>query len=176
MLIPAKRIKKYGYRIAMSRLDSFIFRMTAQREILNHLSSRLGQLDGPVLELGLGNGRTFDHLREIFPDRRIIVFDRAVGAHKTSVPEPENMVVGEIRETAQKFIGVNAALVHVDIGTGYDDKDAITLTWLPQLMAGLVGPNGYAVSGLELKHAQLEALPLPPSVGEGRYFLYRRVE
>ena len=129
-----------------------------------------------MLELGLGNGRTFDHLRECFPERRIIVFDRAVGAHKTSVPEPENMVVGEIRETAQKFIGINAALAHVDIGTGYDDKDAITLTWLPQLMAGLVAPDGYAVSGLELQHPQLEALPLLPGVVKGRYFLYRRVE
>ncbi len=160
----------------MSRLDSFISRMTAQREILNHLRGRLDRLGGPVLELGLGNGRTFDHLRECFPDRRIIVFDRAVGAHKTSVPEPENMVVGEIRETARKFIGINAALAHVDIGTGYDDKDAITLTWLPQLMAGLVAPHGYAVSGLELRHPQLEALPVLPGVEEGRYFLYRRVE
>ncbi|UXN66708.1 class I SAM-dependent methyltransferase (plasmid) [Phyllobacterium sp. A18/5-2] len=159
----------------MSRLDSFIFRMTAQREILNHLTGKLDGLDGPILELGLGNGRTFDHLRECFPDRRIIVFDRAVGAHKTSTPEPENMVVGEIRETAQQYIGVNAALAHVDIGTGYDEKDAITLTWLPQLMAGLVAPNGFAVSGLELQHPHLEPLPMPPGVEKGRYFLYRRV-
>lgn len=160
----------------MSRLDSFILRMTAQREILNHLSGKLNELDGPVLELGLGNGRTFDHLRECFPDRRIIVFDRAVGSHKTSTPDAGNMVVGEIRETAQKYIGVNAALAHVDIGTGYNDKDAITLTWLPQLMAALVAPHGFAVSGLELQHPQLEPLPLPPTVENGRYFLYRRVE
>ncbi len=150
--------------------------MTAQREILNHLSGQLNELGGPVLELGLGNGRTFDHLRECFPERKIIVFDRAVGSHKTSTPDPENMVVGEIRDTAQKFIGVNAALVHVDIGTGYDEKDAMTLTWLPQLMAGLVAPHGFAVSGLELQHPQLEPLPLPPTVEKGRYFLYRRVE
>jgi trans-aconitate methyltransferase len=159
----------------MSRLDSFIHRMRAQRDILNHICDTVKKMEGPVLELGLGNGRTFDHLRERFPGRRIIVFDRAVGAHKTSVPDPENMVVGDIRETAQNFIGINAALVHVDIGTGYDDKDAITLTWLPQLAAALLAPEGMVASGLELKHPQLEPLPLPPSVDEGRYFLYRRV-
>ena len=32
--------------------------------------------DGPVIELGLGNGRTYDHLRERLPGRRIIAFDR----------------------------------------------------------------------------------------------------
>jgi trans-aconitate methyltransferase len=159
----------------MSRLDSFIHRMRAQRDILNNICDAVKTMEGPVLELGLGNGRTFDHLRERFPGRRIIVFDRAVGSHKTSTPDPEDMVVGDIRETAQNFIGINAALVHVDIGTGYDDKDAITLTWLPQLAAALLAPDGMVASGLELKHPQLEPLPLPPTVDDGRYFLYRRV-
>jgi hypothetical protein len=150
--------------------------MRAQRDILNAIGDAVREMEGPVLELGLGNGRTFDHLRERFPGRRIIVFDRAVGSHKTSTPDPENMVIGDIRETARKLIGINAALVHVDIGTGYDEKDAITLTWLPQLAAALLAPHGMVASGLELKHPQLEPLPLPPTVDEGRYFLYRRVE
>ncbi|MEK1889893.1 MAG: class I SAM-dependent methyltransferase [Phyllobacterium sp.] len=160
----------------MSRLDSFIHRVTAQRDVLNHIRGRVDEMEGPVLELGLGNGRTFDHLRELFPSKRIIVFDRAVGSHKSSTPDPENMVLGDIRETAQTFIGVDAALVHVDIGTGYDDKDAITLTWLPQLAAGLLKPGGLVASGLELVHPQLEAMPICSSVPVGRYFLYRRIE
>ncbi len=159
----------------MSRLDSFIHRMMAQRDVLNGIRKTVNGVEGPVLELGLGNGRTYDHLRELFPERRIIVFDRAVGSHKTSTPDPENMVLGDIRETAQTFAGVNAALVHVDIGTGYDDKDAITLTWLPQISAALLGPGGLVASGLELKHPRLDPLPLPESVPAGRYFLYRRI-
>ena len=85
------------------------------------------------------------------------------------------MVLGNIRETGQRFIGIDAALAHADIGTGYDDKDAITLTWLPQLMAGVLAPGGIALSGLPLDHAQLQPMPLPPSVKTGRYFLYRRL-
>jgi trans-aconitate methyltransferase len=158
----------------MSRLDSFIRRLTAQRDILNHLAEDVAQLDGPIMELGLGNGRTFDHLRERFPGRRILAFDRAANASAHSMPPAGDLILGEIEETAQAFLGIDAALAHADIGTGYPDKDAITLRWLPQLMAGVVVSGGVAVSGLPLDHPDLVPLPLPAGVQEDRYFLYRR--
>ena len=55
----------------MSRLDSFIRRLEAQRACLNQAAALIVGLDGAVLELGLGNGRTYDHVRELFPDREI---------------------------------------------------------------------------------------------------------
>ncbi|RUU66597.1 hypothetical protein EOC99_05815, partial [Mesorhizobium sp. M7A.T.Ca.TU.009.01.1.1] len=113
----------------MSRLENFISRMTAQRDILDQVCVEVAKMEGLVFELGLGNGRTFHHLRERLPGRRIVVFDREVGAHASSIPKAENLVLGEIRETARKFIGIEAALVHADIGTGYDDRDAVTATW-----------------------------------------------
>lgn len=165
----------YGNLWIMSRLDSFIRRLTAQRDILNAIVGEVARLEGPVLELGLGNGRTFDHLREQLPGRRIVAFDWDVRAHGSSIPKGDDMVLGDIRETAQRFVGIDAALAHADIGTGYDDRDAITLTWLPQLMAGVLAPGGFALSGLPLDHPQLQPMPLPQTVKEGRYFLYRRV-
>ena len=159
----------------MSRLDSFINRLTAQRDLLNHIArENMLPLQGAVLELGLGNGRTFNHLREVFSDRRIIVFDRAVAAHKSSIPDQENIVLGEISQTAAGFAGQDAAMVHADIGTGYDDVDAQTLTWLPDLAASLLATGGIAASGLPLSHPQLDALALPPGIAADRYFLYRR--
>lgn len=160
----------------MSRLDSFIRRLTAQRDILNHVRDDLElPRNGAIMEVGLGNGRTFNHLRELFPERRIIAFDRAMGAHASSVPVAEDMVIGEISETAPAYIGSEAALVHADIGTGYPEKDAITLTWLPQLAVGLLGVGGIAISGLPLEHPALEPLPVPDSVPTDRYFLYRKI-
>jgi S-adenosyl-L-methionine methyltransferase len=159
----------------MSRLDSFILRVTAQRDILNHIARDLHLPDeGAVLEIGLGNGRTYSHLRELFPGRRIICFDRAMGAHATSVPAPDDLVLGEIAVTAPAFVGQDAALVHADIGTGYADKDAVTLTWLPGLTSSLLAPGGLAVSGLPLDHLDLGPLPLPAGVKSDRYFLYRK--
>jgi hypothetical protein len=159
----------------VSRLDSFINRMSAQRDLLNHVRDH-GDLpaDGPVFEIGLGNGRTFSHLRECFGGRRIIAFDRKLASHASATPEPENFVEGEIRETGQAFLGWNAALVHADIGTGYPDVDAVTLTWLPQMVAGMLAPGGIAVSGLPLEHPDLSPLPRLETIQEGRYFQYRR--
>ncbi|MDO1582924.1 class I SAM-dependent methyltransferase [Rhizobium oryzicola] len=159
----------------MSRLDSFINRMSAQRDLLNHVrDAALLPSSGMVFEIGLGNGRTFSHLRELFPDRRIIAFDRKLASHASATPEHQDFIEGEIHETGQRFLGSEAALVHADIGTGYPDKDAITLTWLPQLTAGLLQKGGIAVSGLPLEHANLEALPLVSTIQSGRYFIYRR--
>ncbi|MCO5732349.1 class I SAM-dependent methyltransferase [Rhizobium sp. SSA_523] len=159
----------------MSRLDSFINRMSAQRDMLNHVRDTYSLPEGgAIFEIGLGNGRTFSHLRENFPDRRIIAFDRKLASHADGTPDRENFVEGEIRETGQAFIGAEAALVHADIGTGYDDKDAVTLTWLPQMVAGMLASGGYAVSGLPLSHPELEELPPLPNVRQGRYFHYRR--
>ncbi|NLR98308.1 hypothetical protein HGP17_15945 [Rhizobium sp. P38BS-XIX] len=158
----------------MSRLDSFIRRLSAQRDILNSVADDVRRLDGPVLELGLGNGRTFDHLRELFQDRRIIAFDRAANAYGPSMPSTDNLILGEIKDTARQYIGAGASLAHADIGTGYEEKDAITLTWLPEIMAGVLASGGIAVSGLPLEHANLQELPRPSSVKEGRYFIYRR--
>ena len=158
----------------MSRLDSFIRRLTAQRDILNSIVDLVGPLEGPVIEFGLGNGRTYDHLREIFAGRRIIAFDREVRSYSSSTPPAEDMVTGDIKETGQTFIGIDAALAHADIGTGHDEIDAITLTWLPQLMVGVLRQGGIAVSGLPLDRPELEQLPLPEGIKSGRYFLYRR--
>jgi hypothetical protein len=159
----------------MSRLDSFIGRIAAQRDVLNHIMTEIAAMEGPIVELGLGNGRTYDHLRERLPGRRIIAFDRALAAHRSSTPEAGNLVLGEISETAAAFQGLSAALVHADIGTGYDDRDAVTLTWLPDLAACLLRAGGIAASGLPLDHPELRPFPLPSCVPEGRYFLYRRV-
>lgn len=159
----------------MSRLDSFIRRMTAQRDLLNMAARDPGLPPGMVLEIGLGNGRTYSHLRELFPDRRIVAFDRALRAHSGSTPAPDDLILGEIDQTARAFAGQGAALVHADIGSGHDDLDALTLRWLPGLVAGLLAPGGLAVSGLPLATPALVALPLPPTVERGRYDLYRKI-
>ncbi|MEQ1943596.1 class I SAM-dependent methyltransferase [Mesorhizobium sp. VNQ89] len=159
----------------MSRLESFIRRLTAQRDILDMICRDLDLRDGPVMELGLGNGRTYDHLRERLPGRRIIAFDRVNGANLRSLPLEGDLILGEISETAPAFAGIGAALVHADIGSGYDDLDEMNLRWLPQLTVDLLATGGIAASGVPLDHPELNVLPLPEGIRPGRYFLYRKV-
>ncbi|OED38063.1 hypothetical protein AB833_21295 [Chromatiales bacterium (ex Bugula neritina AB1)] len=159
----------------MSRLDSFIRRMTAQRDILNQVADdAILPEQGAILEFGLGNGRTYSHLQELYPSRRIIVFDRVQMAHSSCIPDEENLVLGEIIETAREYIGFDAAMVHADIGSGSDEIDAVTVQWLPELMSGVLSSGGIAICGLPLEHEELSPLAIPEAIDNKRYFLYRK--
>ncbi|MDB5658511.1 MAG: hypothetical protein JWS10_1126 [Cypionkella sp.] len=118
----------------MSRLDLFVNRITAQRDILNLIAARrLLPETGAILEVGLGNGRTYSHLVDSFAGRRIVVFDRAVASHGTSTPPEADLILGEISETGAAYAKGDAAMVHADIGTGYPEKDAKIQAWCRNL-------------------------------------------
>src|SRR3546814_20416823 len=59
----------------LSRLESVLRRLRAQRDCLDLAVRLVRDLPGPVFELGLGNGRTYAHLRERRPERKLLVFD-----------------------------------------------------------------------------------------------------
>ena len=105
----------------MSRLDSAIRRLEAQRACLNLASELLADTPGPIFELGLGNGRTYDHLRERFPHREIFVFERKVSAHPDCIPDDDHLFLGDALEwlpaVTERFHG-EVALAHADIGSG----------------------------------------------------------
>src|SRR5690606_39857021 len=89
----------------MSRLDSFIRRLEAQRACLGLAAAMIHALPGPVLELGLGNGRTYDHLRELLPEREIFVFEREVNAHPDCIPDAAHLILGDVRATLPQAYG-----------------------------------------------------------------------
>ncbi len=160
-----------------SRLEVFIARMSAQKAFLDDVAGRLPGVPGPVLELGLGNGRTFDHLRAVLPDREIFVFDRAVTAHPASIPDGEHIIIGEIRETLAwcgHRISERAALVHCDLGTGDATADLAKAAWLAPLIAERTGAGGFVASGIELAMDGFDELPRSDAARLGRYWLYRR--
>lgn len=156
----------------MSRLDSFIRRMTAQRDALNQIAPHVPPV-GQVVELGYGSGRTYDHLVEQYGAARIIVFDDREWPKMPKSPAPSAYVLGDIKETAPAYAGLGAALVHADIGNGLEQVDAITLTWLPQVVNLLAASGGLILSGLPLERPEFEPLPLE-NVDPDRYHLYRK--
>lgn len=148
--------------------------MSAQRDVLNDLVPKLAAVPGLVFEFGLGSGRTYDHLREVLPGRRIVVFESVVAANPVVRLCADDLMVGDIRETASRFPDGSAALVHVDIETGVAAIDAELASWLPGLVARLLVPGGYGASGAALQDPRLVPCPLPPGVPAGRYHLVRR--
>ena len=163
----------------MSRLDSFIRRMQAQRACLDWAAEAVSSLPGPVLELGLGNGRTYDHLRERLPARDIYVFDRRVKAHPACIPPDNRLFLGEVVDTlvaARDRIGGTAALVHTDLGTGVAEDNRRLAETVGPLIDALVANGGVIVANHELHIDRWQLLPEPDGVKPGRYFLYRAGE
>ena len=166
----------------MSRLDSFIARMQAQKILLDAAAAEVrtagDRLPGPVFELGLGNGRTFDHLREVLPGRRIIAFDRTLDANPRSVPPREDLILGDIEVTAPEFarrFGATGALLHADLGNGIPADELRLQGWLPNGVLALIRPGAFIVTSTRLEHARLSEQPLPATVAPGRYYIYRRI-
>ena len=162
----------------MSRLDSFIRRLEAQRACLELAADLVADLDGEVLELGLGNGRTYDHLRKLFPHRKIYVCERRVAAHPDCVPPPELLLLGDMRETlpaVRARLAGRVVLAHLDPGNGEIAASKALADHLAPLIVPLLQLNGVLVSEPAITADQLSALPLPGGIEPGRYNLYRRV-
>ena len=160
----------------MSRLDSFIRRVTAQRDCLNMAAEMIRNVPGPVLELGLGNGRTFDHLRELMPDREIFVFDRRIAAHPDCIPDDDHMILGDITETlpeAISRIGAPAALAHCDLGTGVREDNLRLAAFIAPTLDTLMAPGGIVISDQEYDVAGWQPVDLPVGVAPGRYYVNR---
>ena len=162
----------------MSRLDSFIRRLEAQRACLGLAAQLVGDLDGALLELGLGNGRTYDHLRELFPGRDIFVCERCVAAHPDCIPPDQFLILGDMRETlpaARNDLAGRIVLAHLDPATGDVEGSRTLVHDLAPLIAPLLRQGGVLVSEPAIDLPGLAVLALPPGVAPGRYHMYRRV-
>jgi hypothetical protein len=161
----------------MTRLDSAIRRLTAQRDLLDWATSKISP-QGLVLELGLGNGRTYDHLRNRLPGREIYVFERSPAAHPDCIPPDPYLLVGDVFETLPRFIerfGPGcAALVHTDIGTGDEEANRQLARRLAPLFENLLQPGGLLLADRAFDLACCEDISSETVVAEGRYFVYRR--
>lgn len=154
-----------------------ILRLEAQRACLNWARTAVADLPGPIVELGLGNGRTYDHLRSLFPDRHIFVLERQPAPHPACMPDAQHLIVGDLRDTLPgllAMIGSPAAFVHSDIGTADAARNARIAAWLAEALPPLVAPGGLVASDQKLDSDALERLPLPGGLPVDRYFLYRR--
>ena len=162
----------------MTRLDLFIDRMVSQRACLDHAIAETALIDGPVFELGLGNGRTYHHLRERIGDARsIYVFERAIASHPESTPPDEQVILGDVTETLpatlQRF-GPVASLIHADLGGHNAKKNDIFARKVSPLIEPLLAEGGMRGSSDRMYFDTLTEMPLPGGAVQGRCFIYRR--
>ncbi|WP_298913695.1 class I SAM-dependent methyltransferase [uncultured Roseobacter sp.] len=157
----------------MSRLESMRRRLSAQIDGLNWAAEAIGDIGGDVLELGLGNGRTYDHLRQQLPTRRIWVIDRVLQPHPSCVPPEENFLLGEADDMLQELArrGQKFALAHYDFGFGIKDLDVKEGARLSPLIAPLMVSGGLLVSQQPL--TGFTKISGPDTIDPERYLFFR---
>jgi hypothetical protein len=150
--------------------------MQAQRDCLNFAAQAIEDIPGPVFEIGLGSGRTYDHLRQILPDRDIYVFERQLKSIAACTPPTDRLFAGEIEETliqALETLGKTVALAHYDMGTSDDAGNRKLADRVSPLLHELMFPGALIVSNVAMHVRQWSAEPEPACVKPGRYFIYR---
>jgi len=166
----------------LTRLERFMARTSAQRACIDDAASRIAALPGDVWEVGLGNGRTYDHLRDRFAGRDIVVFDREIAAHPECVPPDNLMRLGDFRETIPAEVGRRegkVAVIHADIGTANIDKSRAMGRWLAPLFARALASGGFLIGDQPMDDAALVPVALTDIAGAGSlpsdaYFCYRK--
>jgi len=152
--------------------------MSAQRDCLNYAANQLVGIEGVVLEFGLGNGRTYDHLCSLFDKSDIYVFDRHVKAHEACIPDTEHMIIGDfldsLRGVSNQFEGL-AKFVHCDVGSGDKAASMVLAQKVGDLLEGLIQKGGVIVSDQPIVKLNWESLALPAGIAEGRIYLYRQL-
>ena len=131
---------------------------------------------GVVFEMGLGHGRTYDHLRTYLPEREIFVLDREIDCFDDCIPPDDRLTARRHRRHACRRrhalwrpSGVGAS----DLGS-YDEPHNVAMSAkLSRLLPAVLAPGAIVLSDLPLELSGTRALPLPAGAREGRYFLYR---
>lgn len=157
-------------------LTRMIARLNAQRACLDEAARYIAELPGPVLEVGLGRGRTYDRLRHLFPDRDVWAFDFAVRCPDSVRPPDALTVLGDFRQTLSAMrprLGGRAALVHADFGSEDEHEDRRLANDIAPLLVAMLAPGAVLVGDRPLQDAALESLPAPSDTGFS-YYLYRR--
>ena len=165
-----------------SRLERMIARLATQRALLGRAAEFIAGIDGPILEIGLGKGRTYSHLRRLFPGREIWAFDYEIHAPAHSRPGPDRILLGDFRETLPACwaeIGAPPALVHADIGTESRRADAALARFVGSAVAQRLAPGGLLLGDRDmgadgLTRLEIPAVALPEGIAPWPYYLYRR--
>jgi hypothetical protein len=171
VLLTRRRVAASGR--PRSRLDGFIDRMKAQRDCLDAAGAALSLMPGDAVELGVGAGRTLDHILGRCPGASVHLFDWKIGR----VTAPVVPHVGDIRETLPAHAAANrgrAKLVHSDVVGGPEADPRLMLDLADQIVR-LLASGGFLVSNTETLHGELRPLALPKGIRKRKYFMYVKV-
>lgn len=165
-------------KVMLTRLEKVLYRLEAQHACFAWAFDEIKDLPGVVFEIGLGLGRTFNHMRHHMPEREIYAFEREINAYPDCMPQEHEIILGEIAETlpamAEKFAG-RVVLAHSDIGSFDKAMNKQMSELISSALLPCLAPQAIIMSDLPLKVPHTRKLSLPQGARADRYYLYRAV-
>lgn len=159
---------------AASRLDRMIDRLVTQRAFLDMAARLVAGRPGPVLDIGLGKARTYDHLVTLFGRERVWAFDFSLHAPAGAAPPADRLVLGDFDATLQQVrLPGPAVLAHADTGTQDAERDARQSQWLGSRIDALLADGGIVLSDRPLTVDGWQPLDRPNMSGTWPYFAWR---
>jgi len=159
----------------MSRLTRMIARLTTQQACIELAARLIADRPGVVLEIGLGKGRTIDHMRDVMPGREIFAFDRFVHAPAVAVPDDDHLFLGDFRATLaeppERLRG-QAVFAHADIGSEDREADAVLAPIVADLLARWLQPGAIVATDRAMDRQGWQPLDDVPDL-PWPYFIYR---
>jgi trans-aconitate methyltransferase len=154
-------------------LERTLYRLRAQYATLGAAISAVAARRGLVWEIGLGKGRSYDHLRRVLPEAPVFGLDRQRVSVPDCTPPDDRLVIGELAATLPRLATAHAGqvvLAHIDLGTDPPDEAtrAVLERWLPVALA----PGGVVAAGTPLALAGAQSLAVPEAAKAGGYALY----
>lgn len=163
----------------ITRLEKTLYRLDAQHACLTWAFEQIADKPGPIFELGLGLGRSFNHMRHKLGERAkdILVFEREVRCYPDCQPDDEQLIIGNLDKTlpeaAKKHEG-KVVLAHSDVGS-MDKKHNAYMSGLVSKNIDLaLAPGAIIMSDLPLDIAGCTPHPLPGNARDDRYYLYTK--
>ncbi len=160
----------------LSRLEKLYFRLEAQHACLAWAFAELESRPGVVFELGLGHGRSFDHLRMHLPGRDIYVFDREAGSYPDCTPDPQHLILGDLDATlpaaAKRFAG-QVVLAHSDVGSFEASHNRMMSELVSVTCRRALAQDAIILSDLPLFDPGCRGAAASAGARAERYYLYR---
>ena len=163
----------------ITRLEKTLFRLEAQHACLTWAFEQIADKPGLIFELGLGLGRSFNHMRHKLGARAkdIVVFEREVRCYPDCQPDDDQLIIGNLAETlpatAAKYAG-NVMLAHSDVGSMDKGHNAYMSGLVSKNLGPALAPGAIVMSDLPLNIAGCTPCPLPGNARDDRYYLYTK--
>ncbi|MGL1932596.1 MAG: hypothetical protein OCC45_12695 [Desulfotalea sp.] len=159
----------------LTRIERLARRLPIQIDLISQAIEETNKLDGIILELGLGEGRTLEYL-ENNTSSPIIVFEIDDNAKMNNVRKTTKLVKGDIFETLPKMLGTlsqGVRIAHVDIGTTDYSDDIDRISPLQRILESVVNVGGFIVCDRPIDFPSFELLSNTHSSG-WPYYLWRK--